>query len=229
MGQQPVPQDITSGDSDSDSDTMDTKHLNRQIRAPARADDGDDADDEDETQDGRRPRFLYGSSKLFALDQEQQEGDAEIDGLEHPDDDPDHAADASPPCPPNRGTRVYKEAGPSIQQHIKNFVETDYPEDAGTWKPTATYPTDNVKQPELVFTQSPASNHVDGFLFDPTGMSPLDFFYKMWPRELFDHISAEMNRHYDRCATEGHNNQYGEFDHFIDLSRHTGTHLRTVW
>ncbi len=59
-------------------------------------------------------------------------------------------------------------------------------------------------------------------------MSPLEFFYKMWPRDLFDHIPAEMNRHYDRRATEGHNNRFGEFDHFIDTSRQTDTHLRTL-
>ncbi len=34
LGQQPMPQDITSGD-DSDSDTMDTEDLNRQMRAQA--------------------------------------------------------------------------------------------------------------------------------------------------------------------------------------------------
>ncbi len=106
-------------------------------------------------------------------------------------------------------------------------METDYPEDAGIWKLTATYPMDNVKLCDLVFTRSPASNRPDGLLFDPTGMSPLNFFYKMWPRELFDHISAETNRHYDRRATEGHNNRFGEFDHFIDISRHMDTHLRT--
>ncbi len=98
----------------------------------------------------------------------------------------------------------------------------------GIWKPTATYPVDNVERRDLVFTQSPASNHADGLLFDPTGMSPLEFFYKMWPRDLFDHISAETNRHYDRRVTEGHNNRFGEFDHFIDTSTQTDTHLRTL-
>ncbi len=129
--------------------------------------------------------------------------------------------------PPNRGTRQYREAGPCIQELTKNFVDTDYPEDAGIWKPTTTYPMDNVKRHDLVFTQSLASDHADGLLFDPNGMSPLDFFYKMWPHDLFNHISAETNRHYDRRVTEGHNNRFSEFDHFIDLSRHMDTHLRT--
>ncbi len=225
MGQQPVPQNFTSGDSDSDSDTMNASDLNQQMRSLG--DDPDDADDEDDAHDGRCPCFLYAGS--FGLEPEQHQGDVERDVLERPNDDSDHAADASPPHPPNRGTRVYKEAGPCLQEGIKNFIETDYPEDVGIWKPTATYPMDNVKQPDLPFTRSPASNRADGLLFDPTGMSPLDFFYKMWPRKLFDHISAETNRHYDRRATEGHNNRYGEFDHFIDISRHTGTHLRTSW
>ncbi len=39
---------------------------------------------------------------------------------------------------------------------------------------------------------------------------------------------AETNHHYDRRATEGHNNQFGEFHHFIDNSHHTGTHLHTI-
>ena len=152
MGQQPVPQDITSGD-DSDSDTMDAEDLNQQMRAQARDDDGADADDEDDAPDaqhGRHHQFLYGES--FGSDQEEQEGDAECDGMERPDDDPDNAADPSPPRPPNTGTRQYKEVGPSIQEPIKNFVDTDYPEDAGIWKPTATYPVDNVKQNGLLFT-----------------------------------------------------------------------------
>ncbi len=151
LGQKPVPQDVTSGD-DSDSDTMDTEDLNRQMRARAREDDGADADDEDDAPDaqhGRHLRFLYGGS--FGSDQEE-EGDADGDGVERPDDDPDNAADASPPCPPNTGTQWYREAGPSIQDPIKNFVDTDYPEDVGIWKPTAMYPMDNVKHHDLVFT-----------------------------------------------------------------------------
>ncbi len=131
-------------------------------------------------------------------------------------------------CPRNTGNRRYKEAGPSMQKLIKNFVETDYPEDVGIWKPTATYPEDTVKQRDLVFTGSPASDRADGLLFDPTGLCPLDFFYKMWPRNLFNHIAVETNHHYDRHATEGHNNQFGEFHHFIDNSSQTGTHLRTI-
>ncbi len=87
---------------------------------------------------------------------------------------------------------------------------------------------DNVKRHDLVFTRSPASDRADGLLFDPTGMSPLEFFYKMWPRNLFDHISAETNRHYERHATEGHNNRFGEFDHFIDTSTQMDTHLHTL-
>ena len=98
----------------------------------------------------------------------------------------------------------------------------------GIWKPTAPYPMDNVKRRDLVFTRSPASDRADGLLFDPNGMSPLDFFYKMWPRDLFDHISAETNRHYDQCATEGHNNRFSEFDHFIDTSTQMDTHLLTL-
>ncbi len=130
------------------------------------------------------------------------------------------------PC--NRGNRHYKEAGPSIQEHIKNFVETDYLEDAGIWKPTATYPEDTVKVRELDFTQSPNSNQADGLLFDPTGMSPLDFFHKMWPCELFDHMAAETNQHYDHHMMEGTNSQFSDYDHFIDILHQTGTHLHVI-
>ncbi len=161
MGQQALPQDITSGDSQSDSDTMDASDLNRQAQAQhdARAN-TDDEDDAPHFQHGRRTRFHY--SESFGEDQEQEEGDAEEDGSDHPDDDINDGADASPPHPPNRGTRLYREAGPSIQEPIKNFVDTDYPEDAGIWKLTATYPTDNVKVRDLAFTRSPASDRPDG-------------------------------------------------------------------
>ncbi len=97
MGQQAVPQDVTSGDSN--SDTMDASDLNQQ--AQARHDAGADADDEDDAPDlqhGRRTRFHFGES--FGLDQEQEEGDAEEDGEERPNDDPDAAAEDSPPHPP---------------------------------------------------------------------------------------------------------------------------------
>ncbi len=226
MGEQPMPQDTTSGD---DSDTMDAEDLNRRMRSQTPDDAGANADDEDnapDVQDRGRQQFMYGES--FSSDQEGQEGDAERDSVDHPDNDPNNDDDPPSPPPPNRGNRWYKEVGPCIQEPIKNFVDTDYPEDAGIWKPTTTYPVDNVKQRDLVFTRSPASDRTDGLLFDPTRMSPLEFFYKMWPCDLFDHISAETNRHYDRHATEGHNNRFGEFDHFIDTSRQTDTHLHTL-
>ena len=194
MGEEPMPQDATSGDN---SDTMDAEDLNRRMRSQTQDDAGADADDEDDApdaQDWGHQCFMYGRS--FDADKEGQEGDTERDGEDHPDNEPDNDADPSPPRSPNTGNRRYKEAGPSIQEPIKNFVETDYPKDAGIWKWTATHPMDNVKRRDLVFTQSPASDRPDGLLFDPTGLSPQDFFYKMWPRELFDHIAVETNRHY---------------------------------
>ncbi len=79
---------------------MDASDLNRQMRAQAQHDAGADADDEDDAPDlqhGRRTCFYFGKS--FSSDQEQGEGDAEEDGVERPDDDPDAATDASPPPP----------------------------------------------------------------------------------------------------------------------------------
>ncbi len=173
MGEQPVPQDATSGD---DSDTMDAEDLNRCLRSQTQDDAGADADDKDDApddQDRGRQHFIYGES--FNMDEEGQEGDAERDGKDRLDNEPDNDDNPSPPRPPNTGNRQYKEAGPSIQELIKNFVETDYPEDTGLWKLTATYPEDTVKQCDLVFTQSPASDRADGLLFNPTGLSPLTF------------------------------------------------------
>ncbi len=97
MGEQPVPQDATSGDSD--SDTMDTEDLNRRMRSQSPDDTKADADDEDKTpdvQDCGRQCFMYGKS--FGSVQEGQEGDAERDGMAHTDDDPDN--DNDPPSPP---------------------------------------------------------------------------------------------------------------------------------
>ncbi len=59
MGEQPMPQDATSGD---DSDTED---LNRHMRPQSPDDAGADADDEDDApdvQDHRRQWFMYGES-----------------------------------------------------------------------------------------------------------------------------------------------------------------------
>ena len=112
MGEQPMPQDTTSGD---DSDTMDAEDLNRRMRSQTPDDAGADADDEDDApdvQDCGHQWFMYGES--FGSDQEGQEGDAECNGMDHPDDDPDNDAHLSPPQPPNTGNRRYKEAGPCI-------------------------------------------------------------------------------------------------------------------
>ncbi len=115
MGEQPVPQDVTSGD---DSDTMDAEDLNQCMRSQTQDDARADADDEDDApdaQDQGRQQFIYGES--FNSDQEGQEGDAERDGVDRPDDEPDNDADPPPPRPPpNTGTRRYKEAGPCIQE-----------------------------------------------------------------------------------------------------------------
>ncbi len=97
MGEQPMPQDATSGDSD--SDTMDAEDLNQRMRPQSPDDTGADTDDEDDApdvQDRGRQRFLYGES--FGSDQEGQEGDAERDGMASTNDDPDN--DDDPPSPP---------------------------------------------------------------------------------------------------------------------------------
>ena len=95
MGEQPVPQDATSGDSD--SDTMDAEDLNRCMRSQSpddtRANDEDNAPD---VQDRGHQRFMY--SESFGLDQEGQEGDTERNGMARTDDDPNN--DDDPPSPP---------------------------------------------------------------------------------------------------------------------------------
>ncbi len=61
----------------------------------ARAD-TDDEDDAPDVQDRRCQCFMY--SESFGLDQEGQEGDAERDSMDCPDDDPNN--DDDPPSPP---------------------------------------------------------------------------------------------------------------------------------
>ncbi len=125
---------------------MDAEDLNRRMRSQTPDDAGADADDKDDApdvQDCGHQRFMYGES--FGSDQEGQEGDAERDGMDRPNNNPDNDNDPPSPPPPNRGNRRYKEVGPCIQEPIKKFVDTDYPEDVGIWKLTATYPVDNVK------------------------------------------------------------------------------------
>ncbi len=98
MGDQPVPQDATSGD---DSDTMDAEDLNQCMRSQTQDAAGADADDEDnapDAQDQGRQRFLY--SKSFSdvdTDEEGQEGDAECDGEDHADNNGNNNANPPPP------------------------------------------------------------------------------------------------------------------------------------
>ncbi len=124
MGQQAVPQDVTSGDSD--SDTMDASDLNRQ--AQARHDAGADADDEDDAPDlqhGRHTCFHFGES--FGSDQEQEEGDAEEDGKERPDDDPDAAADDSPPAPLTEGPGCTRKWAPASRNQSRTLWKLTIP------------------------------------------------------------------------------------------------------
>ncbi len=101
MGEQPVPQDATSGD---DSDTMDADDLNRCMKSQTQDDAGADADDEDDAPDAQaqgRQHFLYGESFSDRdTDEEGLEGDAERDGEDHADNDGDNDADPSPPRVP---------------------------------------------------------------------------------------------------------------------------------
>ncbi len=100
--------------------------------------------------------------------------------------------------PRNRGSRRKKEQGPGNQKHIVNFDrDEDYRTDCPVWKHGSSFPRDTVQVPDLAFHPEPTSQHSDGLLFDPTGFQPLDFFYRMWPHELFDYIADETNRHHD--------------------------------
>ncbi len=97
LGEQPVPQDATSGDSD--SDTTDAEDLNQSMRSQSPDDAGADTDDEDDAPDVQghgHQCFLY--SESFGSDQEGQEGDAEHNGVARTDEDPNNNDD--PPSPP---------------------------------------------------------------------------------------------------------------------------------
>ncbi len=96
------------------------------------------------------------------------------------------------PC--NRGTRRKKEQGPRNQKQIVNFAgDDDYQVDCPVWKHSSSFPRDTVQVPDLEFKPEPTSERSDGLLFDPAGFQPLDFFFQMWPRELFDYIADETN------------------------------------
>ena len=155
---------------------------------------GSDADDEDSCSSHAR----------FSEDYvEEVESDAE--GEPHPDDlppptsvDAQDAEDAPGvqrrARPRNRGSRRRKEHGPGNQKHIVNFDrDEDYRTDHPVWRHGSTFPRDTVQVPDLAFQPEPTSQCADGLLFDPTGFQPLDFFYRMWPCELFDYIADETN------------------------------------
>ncbi len=100
------------------------------------------------------------------------------------------------PC--NRGSRRKKEQGPGNQKHIVNFDrDEDYKNDRPVWKHGSSFSRDTVQVPDLEFKPECPSKRSDGLLFNPMGFQPLDFFYQIWPRELFDYIADEMNRHHD--------------------------------
>ena len=111
MGEQPVPQDATSGDN---SDTMDAEDLNRHMRPQTPDDARADADDEDDApdvQDRGHQWFMYGES--FGSDQEGQEGDAECNAVDCPDDDPDNNDDPPSPPPLTEGTGGTRKRAPA--------------------------------------------------------------------------------------------------------------------
>ena len=174
---------------------------------------GSDADDEDS----------HSSHACFSEDY-VEEAESDVEGEPPPLDEmpptPPASVDAQDtqdnpgpqwrawPC--NRGSRRKKEQGPGNQKHIVNFDrDEDYRTDRPLWKHGSSFPRDTVQVPDLAFQPEPTSQCSDGLLFDPTGFQPLDFFYQMWPRELFDYIADEMNRNHD--VGEDRNRRCGEY------------------
>ena len=118
--------------------------------------------------------------------------------------------------PRNRGTQRKKEQGPGNQKQIVNFAgDDDYQVDRPMWKHGSSFPRDTVQVPDLKFQPEPTSKRSNGLLFDLAGFQPLDFFLQMWPRELFDYIADEMNRHYE--AGEDCNRRCSEYS-FVHLT-----------
>ncbi len=110
----------------------------------------------------------------------------------------------------NQGSRRKKEQGPGNQKHIVNFDgDEEYQIDCPVWKHGSSFPRDTIQVPDLKFKPEPTSERSDRLLFNPAGFQPLDFFFQMWPRELFDYIADEMNRHHE--VGEDHNRRCGEY------------------
>ncbi len=110
------------------------------------------------------------------------------------DDNTDGPEVMPPPRACNRGTRRKKRQGPGNQKHIVNFdKDDDYEKDHPMWKHGSTFLRDTIQVPDIAFQPDPRSECSDSLLFDPSGFQPLDFFYQIWPCELFDHIAKETN------------------------------------
>ncbi len=175
---------------------------------------GSDADNEDSRSGHARFEEDY---------VEDAESDAE--GEPHLEDPPlpsgmdaHDAEDALPAqwCarPHNCGSRRKKEHGPGNQKHTVNFDrDEDYRTDCPVWRHGSTFPRDTIQVPDLAFQPEPTSQRSNGLLFDPMGFQPLDFFYRMWPRELFDYIADETNQHHD--AGEDRNRRCGEYSFML--------------
>ncbi len=155
---------------------------------------GSDADDEDSC--AGHARFL----------EDYVEAESDADDEPPLDELPPHTPPAAvdtrdnnagavvQPRPRNRGSRRKKKQGPGNQKHIVNFDgDDDYKIDRPVWKHGSTYPKDTIQVPDIEFQPEPPTARSDGLLFDPEGFQPLDFFYQMWPCELFDYIAKETN------------------------------------
>ncbi len=154
-----------------------------------------------------------------------EDADSEGEGEPHPDDPPEPGivdardTEDTPPAqrrarPRNRRSRHKKEQGPGNQKHIVNFDrDEDYRTDRPVWKHRSDFPRDTFQVPDIAFQPEPTSQRADGLLFDPTGFQPLDFFYRMWPRELFDYIADETNRHHD--VGEDRNRRCSEYSFML--------------
>lgn len=190
-------------------DSVDTADAQIQIRGP----DGIFYDGDDSESDNGL--VTDGSDVDHADDELESDASAEedSDGESSGGDESENSMQEPPADgqPKAHGPRRHRlQFGPYLQGDIQNYAgDKHYSADNTDWRDPTQYGVDTKMCPIPEFT--PRRQPIDGFnglTFDPTGMKPIDLFYKLWDQELFDQIAAETNRYHSIGAPNRRHSEY---------------------
>lgn len=167
-----------------------------QSPSPSAGSEDDNGDNSDQTDPGSEAEFQRGDS----FDADDEDNGSEVDEVDerYEDDDERRAQTA----------REYRDRPQQQDQLPRPFV--NYPHDLPhkddvEWQDPTVYTEDTYDPVIPEFTAEGAGK----LQFDPSGMSELDFFYKMFPEHLFHEIAFETNR-YAAAGAPNRKRRHGE-------------------